>query len=75
MSEYDVKWLRGVLKYVCNISFLIVVTGIAVVVFFDDVNSSVIDTIMAVFLVSGVIAGWILVTIDFLFVSRGNQDD
>ena len=65
MSEYDVKWSREVLKYVCNLSFLIVATYIAVMVFSDNVNSSVMDTIGAAFLVSGVVAGWILVIIDF----------
>ena len=75
MSEYDLDWVREVVKYVCGISFLIAATCITVVVFFDVFNSPIADTITGASLVSGVISGWVLVIIDFLFIVRGNEDD
>ena len=75
MSDYDLEWLREVLTHVCGISFLIVATYIMVATFSAYLISSVMDTIAAAFLVSGVIAGWMLVIIDCVSMHRGNEDD
>ena len=72
MSEYDLNWWREVLKYVCGISFLIVATYILFVSCGFD--SPVLEDITDGFFLSGVISGWGLVIIDFVFMVRGNDD-
>ena len=79
MSEYDLGLYREMFKYVCGISFLIVATCLCIVVFFNIFPFSIIETILdilsAAFLVSGVVSGWIIVIIDFIFMTRGIEDD
>ena len=75
MSEYNIEWSREVLKYVCGISFLIVATCVALVMFSYELSSPVVDTIFGAFLLSGVISGWLIVIVDTVLMLRGNEDD
>ena len=75
MGEYDLDWFRGVVKCVCGISFLIVATYVFMTAVSYEFNSPIARGIAGAFLSSGVVSGWVLVMIDFVFMVRGNQDD